>query len=54
MSMDNTSPDSRGPRVRQTIEKAYAELDAGVWSDHESEDTVAKKAVCWASLDMGN
>ena len=45
VSMDNNSPDSKGPRFRESLEKAYAELNKGVWLDHKLEVTVARKAV---------
>ena len=45
VSMDNASPDSKGPRLRALIEKAQVELRSGVWLDHTLEVTVARKAV---------
>lgn len=44
-SMDNSSPDAKGPQLRALIEKAQVELRAGVWLDHILEVTVARKAV---------
>lgn len=45
VSMDNSSPDSKGPRLRALIEKAQVELRSGVWLDHKLEVTVARKGV---------
>lgn len=45
VSMDNSSPDSKGPRLRALIENAHVELRSGVWLDHNLEVTVARKVV---------
>ena len=45
VSMDNGSPDAKGPRFRELIGRAYAELNTGVWLDHKLEVTIARKAV---------
>ncbi|MCJ1445375.1 MAG: hypothetical protein MMC23_005880 [Stictis urceolatum] len=41
--MDNGSQDAEGPRLRETIAKAHAELRTGVWLKQELEVTVARK-----------
>ena len=45
VSMDNSSPDAKGPQLRALIEKAQVELRSGVWLDHKLEVTVARKVV---------
>ena len=45
VSMDNSSPDAQGPRLRALIEKAQVELRSGVWLDNQLEVTVARKVV---------
>ena len=43
--LDNSSPDSKGPRLRALVEKAQVELRSGVWMDFSLEVTVARKAI---------
>jgi len=45
VSMDNSTPESKGPRFRALVERAYEELNKGVWLKHKLEVTVARKPI---------
>jgi len=43
VSMDNSIPESKGPRFRALVERAFNELNKGVWLKLRLEVTVARK-----------
>ena len=45
VSMDNSSPQAKGPRFRTLIEKAYTQLNQGIALQHILEVTIARKAM---------
>ena len=45
VSINNNSPNSKGPRLRALIDKAHVELRSGVWLDHKLQVTIASKVI---------